>query len=222
VESKINNQKIFFDLIKKVADYLPKEWRFSQLVDGGGEGSPELIGETGKKIYFRLRFDKPMMVSVTGAWPKIFEDKRYQSVSDYRVLQKGEGFPTINFNVNRKPEAIATDIKRRFLENYNKLHLLCLEKRSKIMKHRELISHKVASMELVAPVEKCLLKHSHDNPRLYLQYNESDTPSGEIFFNHRASINLELAGVSIDTTIKILALITHDVRHNKKVNYDKG
>ncbi len=206
-----DKRQALFDLIKQVAAHLPKEWRFNQFAEDEQKENPELIGENGAKVYFRYRRDKPTMVNVTGCWPKIPGDSRYIGVSDWGVMDSNDHYPAMNFSVSRQPTAIATDLKRRFLENYKRLYLLCVEQRQKTIDHRELISHKVAAMERVAPVERCVHRHNPDNPRLYLQYKVQDGPSGEIYFNSQSTCDLKLTHVPFDTVIKVLATIDQDV-----------
>lgn len=213
--TNINNQ--VFDLVKKIAPLLPGQWRLNQIAHVSDDVF--LIGEGGMKIYFREHFDKPTMINVTGSFPSLSRKGKKQQHNDLRywdLLKRGDSYPTMNFSSKRKLTSIVYDLKKRFLDRYIELYRLAEIKKCELLEKRILISHQVTALELVAPVERSVHDFSEDNPRLYLSYGKKELPNGEVFFNTRSKIDLKITDLSMDTAIKLLALISSDVKNNKK------
>lgn len=206
-------EKELFDFVRRIAAYLPKDWRFNNLVDEK-EGNPQLIGNNGAKVNFSYRdwrSTKNYVVSVSGSWPEIEKDRYFRNTTPktWGVIKHHEKVPGINFSLKkRSPKAIAKDIKRRFLIEYQELYVKCLEEKKRRLKHRESIQHQLAIIERVAPVIKTNDKRDPECPLVYFQYGIYSDPSGEIKFNHRNSSDIKLNNIPRDVAIKVLIALS--------------
>lgn len=205
----------FFELVEKIAVYLPNEWRFNYLIDEKEKyANPQIVGLKGAAINFRYRCDVKGMVSVTGTWPKIAGDSRYTCVRHWGVLKKNETYPTINFNVNRKPLAIARDIEKRFLAYYQDYYARCLIERAKTIQHRDNVQHKIEALKRVHPLVENVHKHNPDRPRLYLVNKLKNSLSGELFYNSNNKFDASFSNLPLDKMIKILAVLNDDIEQD--------
>lgn len=206
-------QKELFDFVRQVAAYLPKEWRFNNLVSEN-DGGPQLLGESGAKVYFSYRDWRTYQTSVVkvyGHWPEIEKDQYYRNTTPktWGVIKHYEKVPKINFSLKkRSPKAVANDIKRRFLIEYKELFLKCLEEKKRKLKHREAIRHQLAIIERVAPVVKTNVKRDPEYPLVNFQYGIYSDPSGEIKFNCQNSCDIELNNIPREVAIKVLIALS--------------
>lgn len=200
-----------FELVEKIARHLPDDWRFNYQVDEQKKYThPQIIGLKGAAINFRYRLDSKGMISVTGTWPRIPNDDRYTCVRHWGVLKKGECYPTINFNINRKPLAIANDIKKRFLINYQDFYNRCLVERQKTVEHRENVKHQIDALKRVHPLVENIHRHNPDRPKHYLEKKLKDGITGELFFNSRNKFDASFSDLPLDKMVKILAILNQD------------
>ncbi len=150
------------------------------------------------------------MVNVTGTWPKIPGCVRYSCVRHWGVLKKNESYPTINFNVSKKPRAIARDIQKRFLVNYQDYYKRCLAERTKTVKHRENVKHQIDVLKKVHPLVENVHRHNPDRPRLYLVKKLKDELAGELFFNSNNKFDVNFSNLPLDKMVKVLAILNQD------------
>lgn len=204
----MNFDNPFFELVEKIAQHLPDEWRFNYLIDEKEKyANPQIIGLKGAAINFRYRCDIKGMVSVTGSWPRIPGDDRYSCVRHWGVLKKNESMPTVGFNDSRKPLAIAKDIKRRFLVNYVDYYQRCLVERTKTVKHRENVHYQVELLKKVYPLVENVHRHNPDRPRLYLTKQKIGELAGELYFNSNETFDTNFSNVPLEKLVKVLAIL---------------
>ncbi|NQY62976.1 MAG: hypothetical protein HRT38_04475 [Alteromonadaceae bacterium] len=206
---EMNKQHKLFNLIKMLADFLPSDWRFNHLIDKEKHyAKPQLLGLKGAVITFRYHSNE--MISVNGNWPQISGENSHADCKYWGVMKTNDIYPKINFNVNRQPQAIAKDMVKRFINNYQDLYVRCLLERNKQVLHRETVQYKIEAMKRVYPLMADRHKQNLDNPRLYLQKIKQTDVNGEVYCNYRGMYDIKLSDLSLNQTIKILAVLNQD------------
>ena len=201
------DKKVYVELVRAIAAALPDQWRYNERAEQQlhSRCSAEIIGERGKVLYFRERWEKKNMVSVSCGWPRLGRssfDPHHVGALKHDASRLG-----INFSPSRTPVAIANDIKRRLLTDYVSLFDQCLASKAQRERDLEQIRYQVEQLGRVGK----LRPSAHNN------HYESEVSLSRYFpqagaCNYRVSIysgesRIELTSVPMDLAIKIAGLI---------------
>lgn len=192
-----SNRERLLNLVKDLPELLPG-WRFNSLPLKHDPEAIELIGERGAAICFRLRVDQPAgRASVFGRFPGRC------APGHWGVLGYNEPMPAINFSLSRSAQAVANDIKRRFLPGYLCLHAKCLIAQQARAVENEAFSHRVDAFLKIAPL-KHIPKSAPNRPRLFLPGYEMGV---EIHFTDIERCNVELTSLPCDVAMEIVGIV---------------
>ena len=109
---------------KAIAKHLPGSWRLDTTNTRPCE---VLLGENGKGICVGTQWNQKGKLRVYGLYPKSELAGSYGAV-ERAVLSYKESAPEIGITATREPEAIAREIVRRFLPEYEALFAKCVER----------------------------------------------------------------------------------------------
>ncbi len=182
---------------QQIAAYLTEEGLFKQNVWTAAAPHHEyqciLTASDGRQI--TLRDDHHQRLIVTGRWP--VDQKNNQ------VIYNDDDPPRITCTMNRSPQAIATDIRRRFLPKFNELWHLALarvEQRNRDILFRE---------HLLSNLTEAFAGHpGQDNTIRFGSYNNG--PAGKLTIYHyqaNTTIHLELHYLTVEQAQAIAAAL---------------
>ncbi|MGH1439755.1 MAG: hypothetical protein ACRBBR_06565 [Cellvibrionaceae bacterium] len=200
------------DLLKLaayIAHYMPDGWRVDRRpvdTDKQYQGV-RILGDHYKAIRLYQSYRSKGKVTISGECPDYGLSWQQQ-----RHAYLPSSSPSINVSPTRNPRHIAADIQRRLLPDYEKM-LVKAEEAAQRYKDR------IEQIEQVEHVLRCVmpdLRDYHDNRHstsrtyhIYRPEEGSNYRSGKIETNGYGSLScdLKLSDVSIDTAIKIMALL---------------
>lgn len=109
------------DYAAEIAGHM-KGWEYDAEGSRGYDGElmpgVRLAGPGGRalSIFFD---DRKKRLTAKGSWPK--DDGRYRSAHDYRAIEYGQNEPSISASMTRPAQAVARDIERRLLPDFEKV-----------------------------------------------------------------------------------------------------
>lgn len=144
-------------------------------------------------------------LNISGDYPKDREG-RYSGPRDWGVIAYNETGPSITVNASRAPEAIAKDIKSRFLPEYTRLFNLCLEKRTEREGYRG--EEKAKAERILSALGKRIARIVGEPDNTHVDLNYSDAGYGELTNN-----SVKLNSLPFDVVLEIAAVLA---KHSKK------
>ncbi len=196
----LSDRKAFLNETAKGLAALLKGWRFDSL--NTHETNAALIGDEGKKIFFRFRSDKPDMITIFTSWPQVHGHAN--SPADWGVLKRGEAFPGFNYSAGRDLKIIARKIVREVLPEYERLYALCLEAKQAYIKKRESRKIIIDTFKKIHPVSHVM--HESCQPLIYFD-KLSPEVSAMVQLYHGGNCHLKIDAITPDLAMKILGFI---------------
>lgn len=143
------------DYAAEIASHM-EGWEYDAEGSRGYDGElmpgVRLAGPGGRALLVSFDYRKKRL-TVRGSWPK--DGGRYRSARDYRAIEYGQNEPSISASTTRPAQAVARDIGRRLLPDFEKVWQKVQEYISYEKKYRDTVaSRKAALAEGLAHVKE--------------------------------------------------------------------
>lgn len=132
-----DNTENFGELAKGIAAALGEGWSGKAVPSewpGKAYSALEFTHEDGRSFDLRRGYNDKGKFHVSGNYPR-YVDGRFCTPRDAGAVKYNESNPSINVSAAREPQVIARDIVRRFLPEFTRCWLACVERVAQDLEH---------------------------------------------------------------------------------------
>ena len=185
-------------LVQTIAEQLNAIDDYTWTAVNGYSHLAYLQAEDGRRFSLRTtgyRFQLGDRLEISGSYP--IKDNGYGYISSY------DDPPQIGVTSSRKPEALAKDIKSRFLPKFHAFHELAMERKRQ---HQEYVANQQKAGELIVEAFPYAEPH-RDGERVRFGSVSNGTSWGDVNLSGNGTVTIEARSVPIELAVQVGELL---------------